>query len=82
MTVPLSEAKLKWRKIMSAKEQLEAEFIDLLKDPEATAEEILMVKQMYRGVCITYLDTKELLCITYPQTTKPNASPYPWHVRG
>jgi hypothetical protein len=41
---------------------------------------VLKAKEMYKGVCTTYLDTKELLIITFPQ---PKLSmTFPWHKRG
>jgi hypothetical protein len=77
---PLHEAKLKWQKITNVKEQIEAQLMSLLRNPETTDEEVLQARDMYRGVCTTYLDTKELLCITYPQAKL--SLTYPWHVRG
>ena len=82
MTIQLHEAALKWRKIKDLKEDIEAQLMQLLANPEATDEEVLKGKEMYKGVCATYLDTKELLCITFPQKTGGSGLPYPWHIRG
>jgi hypothetical protein len=80
MTVQLQEAILKWRKIKGLKEDIEASLMSLLANEEATDEEVLKAKEMYKGVCTTYLDTKELLIITFPQ---PKLSmTFPWHKRG
>jgi hypothetical protein len=80
MTVQLQEAILKWRKIKTLKEEIEASLMQLLAHPDADNEEVLKAKDMYKGVCATYLDTKELLCITFPQTKI--SMPFPWHQRG
>ena len=80
MSVKLQEAILRWRKIKALKEDIEANLMQLLANEEATDEEVLKGKEMYRGVCATYLDTKELLCITFPQN--PISMTYPWHKRG
>jgi hypothetical protein len=53
--------------------------MQLLANPEATDEEVLKAKDMYKGVCTTYLDTKELLSITFPQN--PISMAYPWNKR-
>ena len=80
MSIKLQEAILKWRKIKALKEDIEANLMQLLANPEATDEEVLKAKEMYKGVCTTYLDTKELLIITFPQ---PKLSmTFPWHKRG
>ena len=79
MSIQLQEAALKWRKIKALKEDIETNLMRLLANPEATDEEVLKAKEMYKGVCTTYLDTKELLCITFPQ---PKMSmTFPWHKR-
>lgn len=81
MSIQIHEAALKWRKIKASKEQIEADLMRLLANPDATDEQVLKGKEMYRGVCALYLDTKELLCIEFPQK---GAGPmtYPWHTRG
>ena len=80
MSIQLQEAILKWRKIKGLKEDIEASLMQLLANPDATDEEVLKAKEMYKGVCTTYLDTKELLIITFPQ---PKLSmTFPWHKRG
>jgi hypothetical protein len=80
MSIKLQEAILKWRKIKGLKEDIEASLMQLLANPDATDEEVLKAKEMYRGVCTTYLDTKELLSVTFPQ---PKLSmTFPWHQRG
>ena len=79
MSIQLHEAALKWRKIKALKEDIEASLMQLLANPEATDEEVLKAKEMYKGVCITYLDTKELLCLTFPQNKMSMA--FPWHKR-
>jgi hypothetical protein len=80
MSIQLQEAILKWRKIKGLKEDIEASLMQLLANPDATDEEVLKAKEMYRGVCTTYLDTKELLSVTFPQ---PKLSlTFPWHKRG
>ena len=80
MSIKLQEAILKWRKIKALKEDIEANLMQLLANEEATDEEVLKGKEMYKGVCTTYLDTKELLIITFPQ---PKLSmTFPWHKRG
>ena len=79
MSIQLHEAILKWRKIKALKEDIEASLMQLLANPEATDEEVLKAKEMYKGVCITYLDTKELLCLTFPQPKMSMA--FPWHKR-
>ena len=77
MTIQLQEAVLKWRKIKTLKEEIEAGLMQLLAHPDSNAEELLKAKEMYRGVCAVYLDTKELLCARFPQ---PKLSmTYPWH---
>jgi len=81
MSIQLQEAILKWRKIKALKEDIEANLMQLLANEEATDEEVLKGKEMYRGVCATYLDTKELLCITFPQMGGASMM-YPWHMRG
>jgi hypothetical protein len=79
MTIQLREAMLKWRKIKTLKEEIEADVMHLLAHKDATDEEVLKAKEMYKGVCATYLDTKELLCVTFPQ---PKLSmTFPWHER-
>ena len=80
MTIQLREAILKWRKIKALKEDIEASLMELLANPESTDEEVLKGKEMYKGVCATYLDTKELLCITVPQNKI--SMTFPWHIRG
>lgn len=80
MTIQLREAILKWRKIKALKEDIEASLMELLANPESTDEEVLKGKEMYKGVCATYLDTKELLCITFPQNKI--SMTFPWHIRG
>ena len=80
MTIQLREAILKWRKIKDLKEQIEAELMSLLANPDSTDEEVLKGKEMYKGVCATYLDTKELLSVTFPQNKL--SMTYPWHQRG
>lgn len=80
MTIQLQDAILKWRKIKASKEQIEADLMRLLSNEQATDEQVLKAKEMYRGVCEMYLDTKELLCIEFPQN--PISMTYPWHVRG
>ena len=80
MSIKLQEAILKWRKIKGLKEDIEASLMQLLANPEATDEEVLKAKEMYKGVCTTYLDTKELLSITFPQN--PISMTFPWHKRG
>lgn len=82
MTIPIHEAALKWRKIKASKEQIEADLMRLLGNPDATDEQILKAKEMYRGVCEMYLDTKELLCIEFPQGKGAAPTMYPWHTRG
>ena len=82
MTIQLQDAILKWRKIKASKEQIEADLMRLLANPEATDEQVLQAKEMYKGVCSMYLDTKELLCIEFPQKTGGSGLPYPWHKRG
>ena len=79
MSIQLHEAALKWRKIKALKEDIETNLMRLLANPEATDEEVLKAKEMYKGVCITYLDTKELLCLTFPQNKISMA--YPWNKR-
>ena len=79
MSIQLHEAALKWRKIKALKEDIEASLMQLLANPEATDEEVLKAKEMYKGVCTTYLDTKELLCLTFPQNKISMA--YPWNKR-
>ena len=80
MSIQIHEAALKWRKVKELKEEIEAQLMELLANEEATDEEVLKGKVMYQSVCTTYLDTKELLCITFPQ---PKLSmTYPWHKRG
>ena len=71
---------MKWRKIKALKEDIEASLMELLANPESTDEEVLKGKEMYKGVCATYLDTKELLCITFPQNKI--SMTFPWHIRG
>jgi hypothetical protein len=80
MTIQLREAILKWRKIKASKEQIEADLMRLLANPDATDEQVLKAKEMYKGVCAMYLDTKELLSITFPQNKL--SMDYPWHQRG
>lgn len=82
MTIQIHEAALKWRKVKDLKEEIEAILMSLLANPDATDEEVLKAKEMYKGVCTTYLDTKELLCITFPQRTGASSLPFPWHIRG
>lgn len=82
MSIQIHEAALKWRKIKDLKEDIEASLMELLANPEATDVEVLKAKEMYKGVCTTYLDTKELLCITLPQKKGASGLPYPWHIRG
>ena len=82
MSIQIHEAALKWRKIKDTKDAIEANLMDLLANEEATDEEVLKAKEMYRGVCATYLDTKELLCIEFPQKTGASGLPFPWHIRG
>lgn len=79
MSIDAHQAALKWRKIKASKEQIEADLMRVLANPEATDEQVLKVKEMYRGVCEMYLDTKELLCIEFPQQ---GPMKYPWHIRG
>ena len=79
MTIQLREAILRWRDIKTLKEQIEANVMLLLANEEATDEEVLKAKEMYKGVCATYLDTKELLCATFPQNKL--SMTYPWHER-
>ena len=79
MSIQLHEAALKWRKIKALKEDIEASLMQLLANPEATDEEVLKAKDMYKGVCTTYLDTKELLCLTFPQNKM--SMTFPWHKR-
>jgi hypothetical protein len=81
MSIQLQEAILKWRKIKTLKEEIEAALMSLLANPDATDEEVLKGKEMYKGVCATYLDTKELLSITFPQKGVGSMM-YPWHIRG
>jgi hypothetical protein len=81
MSIQLQEAILKWRKIKGLKEDIEASLMSLLANEEATDEEVLKAKEMYKGVCTTYLDTKELLSITFPQKGAGSMM-YPWHIRG
>ncbi len=81
MSIQLQEAILKWRKIKTLKEEIEAALMDLLANPDSTDEEVLKGKEMYKGVCATYLDTKELLSITFPQKGAASMM-YPWHIRG
>jgi hypothetical protein len=81
MSIQLQEAILKWRKIKTLKEEIEAALMSLLANPDATDEEVLKGKEMYKGVCATYLDTKELLSITFPQVGAGSMM-YPWHMRG
>jgi len=81
MTIQLQDAILKWRKIKASKEQIEADLMRLLANPEATDDQVLQAKEMYKGVCTTYLDTKELLCIRFPQVGVGSMM-YPWHKRG
>ena len=80
MSIQIHEAILKWRKIKGLKEDIEASLMSLLANEEATDEEVLKAKEMYKGVCTTYLDTKELLSITFPQ--KGAGPMMPWHIRG
>jgi len=82
MTIKLHEAALKWRKLKETKEDIESTLMQLLANEEATDEEVLKAKEMYKGVCLTYLDTKELLCITFPQPRDATTTLYPWHIRG
>jgi hypothetical protein len=82
MTIRLQEAILKWRKIKALKEDIEASLMQLLANPEATDEEVLKAKDMYKGVCTTYLDTKELLSITFPEKGPGGNAVYSWHQRG
>jgi len=82
MSVQIHEAALKWRKVKDLKEEIEAQLMGLLANPDATDEEVLKGKEMYKGVCATYLNTKELLCITFPQKGAGGPSIYPWHIRG
>ena len=81
MTIQLQDAILRWRKIKASKGQIEADLMRLLANPEATDEEVLKGKEMYRSVCEMYLDTKELLCIEFPQVGEGSMM-YPWHIRG
>ncbi len=81
MSIQLQEAILRWRKIKALKEDIEASLMQLLANPDATDEEVLKGKEMYKGVCATYLDTKELLSITFPQKGVGSMM-YPWHQRG
>jgi len=81
MSIQLHEAMLKWRKIKTLKEEIEADVMRLLAHKDATDEEVLNAKEMYKGVCATYLDTKELLSITFPQKGVGSMM-YPWHIRG
>ncbi len=80
MSIQVHEAALKWRKIKDLKEDIEASLMSLLANPDATDDEVLKAKEMYKGVCTTYLDTKELLCIEFPQ--KVAGPMMPWHIRG
>jgi len=82
MSIQIHEAALKWRKIKASKEQVEADLMRLLGNPEAPDEHILKAKEMYRGVCEMYLDTKELLCIEFPEKGPGGNAVYPWHSRG
>jgi hypothetical protein len=49
MSIQIHEAALKWRKIKASKEQIEADLMRLLGNPEASDEHILKAKEMYRG---------------------------------
>jgi hypothetical protein len=82
MSVQIHEAALKWRKVKDLKEEIEVALMDILANPDATDEQVLNAKKMYKGVCTTYLDTKELLCITFPQKVGASGLPFPWHIRG
>lgn len=81
MTIQLQDAILKWRKIKASKEQIEADLMRLLSNPDATDDQVLKAKELYKGVCSMYLDTKELLCIEFPQKGAGDMA-YPWHIRG
>jgi hypothetical protein len=81
MSIQVHEAALKWRKIKDLKEDIETSLMSLLANPDATDDEVLKAKEMYKGVCTTYLDTKELLCIEFPQIGEASMM-YPWHMRG
>jgi hypothetical protein len=82
MSIQLHEAMLRWRKIKALKEDIEASLMQLLANPDATDEEVLKAKDMYKGVCTTYLDTKELLSITFPEKGPGGNTVYSWHQRG
>jgi hypothetical protein len=81
MTIQVHEAALKWRKIKASKEQIEADLMRLLSNPDATDDQVLKAKELYKGVCSMYLDTKELLCIEFPMVVAGPIT-YPWHIRG